>query len=539
MDHSFDKLKNSFDNILKELDDICQSIDNLNDFDQVVSKPPILDKCRTGEKYPKANSRPKNTEPNQNVFRKSRLPGDKNTTPLLSNTIGSAQECTAKLFMNEKNLLPMATKASTSQDQDFCHTESDCKKIEDVDFLEESERLKIASFYSSMNCLVHVSRCTAELYELKRQDEFDSLDTDPVKDYYLFLKNRQKLGDHHTDDESKSIVNFMYINSGVPVLIFNWGLPNYRLRKKDLRVVLAERSTAFCMYEFKFNCLTEFENSDFTSVFRLSQVEPMLAKGPATPINLNYQNEFFEKFFSVKIKPMFKEHFLKFSIRDHLDEFYAKIKNILLDKNNPSYRYTNLGSKSKVNSSTQLDEIGQKPRQSHYKSNHSLNSVTSVIDTYQTVFAKQIASIESPSLVMCHFSVEASVETKTKSGCLRTNSSFASLDAEKLNRSPRLEKQCSLSSNDVTPFKFDRSKYTLRRHNTNATCSAQAKPTLSKSVFNLDDLKFLDNGKNLFRSLLVKNRKLKKSDISEPVNFSHVSHLDKPVAIGKRYKVDY
>jgi hypothetical protein len=37
----------------------------------------------------------------------------------------------------------------------------------------------------------------------------------------------------------------------------------------------------------------------------------------------------------------------------------------------------------------------------------------------------------------------------------------------------------------------------------------------------------------------LKLKKLRKSDISSPVSFNHVTHLDKPVAIGKRYKVNY
>lgn len=529
MNYNFDKLKSSFDNILKELEDICKSIDNLNDFEQ-----------STGSRRPPISVKNVKSTKNSNLFRKCRLPDDQETTPMLGNIIGSAQECTAKLFMNEKKSLPMATKAYTSINQNFKHTESASSRIvEDEDILSENERLKIASFYNSMNCFVYVSRCTAELYELKREDEFDSLDSDPVKDYYLFLKNRENHAENDDDDQSKPIVNFMYINSGVPVLIFNSGLANYKIRKKELRIVLAERSTAFCMYEFKFNCLTEFENSEFTSVFRLSQTNSNTHFSQNSTINLNYQNEFFEKFFNVKKKNFFKEHFLKFSIRHFLEEFYSHIKQILMDKKNPSYQYKSLGFRSKVNSSTQLNEMSEKPKQYHYKSNHSLNSVASVIDTYQMVFAKQISSIESPSLIMCHFGVEAVPETKIKSGCLRVNTSFASLDAEKLTRSPKLVKQCSLSSNDVAPFKFDRSKYTLRRQHTNATCSAETTSNFSKSIFNLDDSKFLDSGKNLFRSFLVKNRKLKKSDISDPVNFSHVSHLDKPVAMGKRYKVDY
>lgn len=44
---------------------------------------------------------------------------------------------------------------------------------------------------------------------------------------------------------------------------------------------------------------------------------------------------------------------------------------------------------------------------------------------------------------------------------------------------------------------------------------------------------------NRIKTLLVKYKKLKKSDISSPLNFNHVTHLDKPVPIGKRYKFDY
>lgn len=44
---------------------------------------------------------------------------------------------------------------------------------------------------------------------------------------------------------------------------------------------------------------------------------------------------------------------------------------------------------------------------------------------------------------------------------------------------------------------------------------------------------------NRIKTLLVKYKKLKKSDISSPLNFNHVTHLDKPVPIGKRYKIDY
>jgi len=40
-------------------------------------------------------------------------------------------------------------------------------------------------------------------------------------------------------------------------------------------------------------------------------------------------------------------------------------------------------------------------------------------------------------------------------------------------------------------------------------------------------------------SLRFKFKKLKKSDISGPVNFQHLTHIDQPVPIGRRYKLNY
>lgn len=41
------------------------------------------------------------------------------------------------------------------------------------------------------------------------------------------------------------------------------------------------------------------------------------------------------------------------------------------------------------------------------------------------------------------------------------------------------------------------------------------------------------------KAFKFKFKKLKKSDISAPVDFNHVTHLDKPVPIGRRYKLNY
>jgi hypothetical protein len=68
------------------------------------------------------------------------------------------------------------------------------------DFLKSNEITKIESFYSSVGCFVYVSRCVAELYEVKRgEDEFDAMDTDPVNEYRIFMENKRKM-----EEESKN-----------------------------------------------------------------------------------------------------------------------------------------------------------------------------------------------------------------------------------------------------------------------------------------------------------------------------------------------
>jgi hypothetical protein len=54
---------------------------------------------------------------------------------------------------------------------------------EDADYLNPHEIAKIECFYNSMGCYVYVSKCIAELYQIKREDEFDAIDNDPVNEY--------------------------------------------------------------------------------------------------------------------------------------------------------------------------------------------------------------------------------------------------------------------------------------------------------------------------------------------------------------------
>ena len=160
-------------------------------------------------------------------------------------------------------------------------------KSSNEDHLQAAEIAKIEYFYGSMDCYVYVSRCIAELYQLKREERYDEMaDGDPVTDYYMYMqrmrhRHQPQPGDgvgssafsdaYNGDnvDATNSMTNYMYINSGVPVIVFNFGNNSTR-SSKDLRLVLAERSTGFCMFEFKFDGLTEFESSTRSTVFRLT-----------------------------------------------------------------------------------------------------------------------------------------------------------------------------------------------------------------------------------------------------------------------------
>jgi hypothetical protein len=63
-------------------------------------------------------------------------------------------------------------------------------------------------------------------------------------------------------------INYMYINSGVPVIIFNYG--SNQKRPKSLCVLLVERSTAFCMWKLRFDSFINFKNSNQLTVARLT-----------------------------------------------------------------------------------------------------------------------------------------------------------------------------------------------------------------------------------------------------------------------------
>lgn len=159
-------------------------------------------------------------------------------------------------------------------DQFFSHS-YESPDHDDGVYLNDQEIVKIKCFYSSMGCYVHVSRSIAELYQLKRDDAFEELDNDPVNDYRLYMEKLEskKTEEQLEEDTAEKVAkqrnaNYMYINSGVPVIIFNYGANPKRV--KDLRVLLVERSTGFCMWQFKYNWLTHFKNSNNITVARVA-----------------------------------------------------------------------------------------------------------------------------------------------------------------------------------------------------------------------------------------------------------------------------
>jgi len=111
---------------------------------------------------------------------------------------------------------------------------------------------------------------------MKRGDAFDEIDNDPVNDYKLYMESLENQNSNVIDEETaraeleekRCNVNYMYINSGVPVIVFNYGADPKR--SKDMRILLVERSTGFCMWQFKFDWLTHFENSNNITVVRLA-----------------------------------------------------------------------------------------------------------------------------------------------------------------------------------------------------------------------------------------------------------------------------
>lgn len=90
------------------------------------------------------------------------------------------------------------------------------------------------------------------------------------------LNNKQSL-------ISKAKVNYTYINSGVPVIVFNYGVNPKR--DKDLRILLVERSTGFCMWEFKFDWLTQFDLLNKLTIVRLTLNNNILTLNGANNLN--------------------------------------------------------------------------------------------------------------------------------------------------------------------------------------------------------------------------------------------------------------
>lgn len=118
--------------------------------------------------------------------RASPPPSKRNSKLVSSNSVNSNQVS-----------FSMTNESFEYGDDEFSRKTPNRNINEDSDYLNPSEISKIECFYNSMGCYVYVSKCIAELYQIKREDEFDAIDNDPVNDYksnsnlknFKFLKN--------------------------------------------------------------------------------------------------------------------------------------------------------------------------------------------------------------------------------------------------------------------------------------------------------------------------------------------------------------
>ena len=413
-----------------------------------------------------------------------------------------------------------------------------------------------------MGCYVYVNRSMAELYQIKREDEFDAVDTDPVNDYRIYMENMHIRQDNPVsepyDNEAaaKPNVNYMYINSGVPVIVYNYGANPKR--DKDLRILLVERATGFCMWEFKFDWLTQFENLNNITVVRLafnnktvhtnltgeSGLGLFQSKLATSANTFNYQNEYFEKFFNSKNRHAHKEHLLKFIDKFDCDEFcFTKIN--IMSKNSELFTLD-----KDFKNYSHLDE-------KEFGNNELLPQPPPPIET-------------SSSVIICHFdflTYNCVLANKTNSAESLKNTEFKRNGSNQSLTDLTLKKPFVLSRNKSMEERDDQAetglkkKYSISSSNIMQTdsLSTMIKRKLFGSYYSIEDepvsrianenniLKTIKKIKNFSKSSstgtqgasTLKVKKLRKSDIGAPVNFSHVTHLDKPVPIGRRYKLNY
>lgn len=141
------------------------------------------------------------------------------------------------------------------------------------------------------------------------------------------------------------------------------------------------------------------------------------------------------------------------------------------------------------------------------KINSSCRSDINIIKSLSSQSLNELASIKSETIA------KKSIDgNQNKTGTLRTN----------------LLRKYSSSTINVSA--------------SNKSLAAIIKKKIFGSSITLEDIKKRQKDKSTnknFTSLKFKLKKLRKSDISAPANFNHVTHLDKPVPIGRRYKLNY
>lgn len=278
----------------------------------------------------------------------------------------------------------------------------------------------------------------------------------------------------------------------MPVILFNYG--HDRKRTFDLRIILAERDTGFCLWEFKFDRATQFKDkANSSTIFKLSvkhQYNRSLvhdeehlvgddlmhhqhhshSQGKKKHHAIAYRNEYFERFFNGRKRHAITENLIKFVVKSDCDKFCHYLRGIMTDKRFEHY----------------FDMVEQP-----------------FLDENQIDL-----SLREKFLIQ--------MNKEIFDGCVNyflMNADFPKYSSLVIGHNYR---RPSLPNRDVSEELQENEK------KSNKKSEFHSRHRLSK-------LKALD------KASAVSAKKFHKSNISEPSNFNHVSHLDKPVPIGKRY----
>lgn len=154
------------------------------------------------------------------------------------------------------------------------------------------------------------------------------------------------------------------------------------------------------------------------------------------------------------------------------------------------------------------------------------------------------------SVILYHFDVKQINRARHKSPSVRTTTAETSYTSQAAARStPSSHRRADFASkNRRQNLSYDQSYFRPSKYNSmlyadydNFSTNHDGGADYSVKSLKSSPSDYIKSSLNTKTSAdsKYKVRKLRKSDISSPVSFIHVTHLDRPVAIGKRYKVNY